>query len=210
MQFLMNICIFIIIIIVRIIIVLIIIITIIIVVLIITVNLVIIIVIYIILGAVGFGLDEFGRCSTELYINYDDSNARLLDNDRNNNKGFAPFGIINASDMSSVIDKLYNGYGEVKELCTSELNCIQTAINNNNNNNETEMVNGNDNVKNNINYNNNNSHHQSFCRGCDSECLGVDMQRLLREGNEQYLDKEKPLLDVIIDERIVRINGRDV
>ena len=132
-------------------------------------------------GTVAFGLSENGTCSTELYINYSD-NSRL------DAAGFAPIGRVSSEDMRRVVDRLYSGYGEVSDLCRTPDeggHCF---------NNKTAAILSGDACD--------ALCHQAFCVGCGVENRGVDMQRLMEEGNA-YLIKEKPKLDFIISEVVV-------
>ena len=64
-------------------------------------------------GTVAYSLmNTGGNASVEIYINYGD-NSRL------DKLGFRPFGVVNVDDMTSVVEHLYKGYGELNEtdLC---------------------------------------------------------------------------------------------
>eukprot|EP01130_Rhizamoeba_saxonica_P004594 TRINITY_DN1874_c1_g2_i1.p1 TRINITY_DN1874_c1_g2~~TRINITY_DN1874_c1_g2_i1.p1 ORF type:complete len:186 (-),score=31.21 TRINITY_DN1874_c1_g2_i1:65-622(-) len=100
--------------------------------------------------------------STNIFINYGD-NTRL---DKN---GFSVFGVISDQDME-IVDALYDGYGEVSDLCQES--------------------------------------GDPFCKGIGDQCEGVSMSRLLVEGNN-YVQKEKPLLDYIYNVIVLPWNGLD-
>mmetsp|Transcript_20072 Transcript_20072/g.53650 ORF Transcript_20072/g.53650 Transcript_20072/m.53650 type:complete len:137 (-) Transcript_20072:154-564(-) len=93
-------------------------------------------------------------------------------NSRLDPHGFAVFGVVLEPGMD-IVSRLYAGYGEVSDLCPSSGSAQHYG----------------------------GGGGGGYCKGFGAQCQGVNMTRLLSEG-EGYCSREKPLLDRILHVRI--------
>lgn len=128
-------------------------------------------------GTVAFSMDAVNQSWTNPNCTADDYCAQgfstnIYINYGNNSRldphGFAVFGVVLEPGMD-IVNRLYAEYGEVSDLCPSGGSAQ--------------------------NYGGGGG--GGFCHGFGSRCQGVNMTRLLSEG-EEYCRREKPLLDRIL------------